>query len=162
MNNHLNDQQLFSLLDNPNAAVETHLAACVPCRDAFNQLRGSLSNFRATATSFAAAQAPARLSTRLLHFQAAPKTRWMNLPPAAWATGLIAAMAIGTASLSILHKAPIAGETISHIQVTPVQKASSSDDALLEDIDRDLSTSVPPSLAPLETTTTGEKTTNSN
>jgi hypothetical protein len=161
MNNHLNDLQLFALLDDPNAAADSHLAACAPCREAFSLLRDSLSNFRATATSFAAAEAPARLSTRLLQFESEPKTRWMQLPRTAWATGLIAAMAIGTASHSLLHKAPGGGGTISHIQTAPVQTAS-SDEALLEDIDRDLSTSVPPSLAPLETTTTGEKTTNSN
>jgi predicted anti-sigma-YlaC factor YlaD len=156
MNNHLNEMQLFALLD-ANDSTHSHLQSCDACRDEFNQLRASLTNFRLTADTYAESYAP----SRLLRFDKQSRTRLFTMPRAAWATGLVAAMALCTATVT-LHKPaahPVAVENAPAAAQTPAP----TDDALLQDIDADLSTSVPPSLAPLETTNSaGEKTTTSN
>jgi len=165
MNSHLTEIEFYDLLDKNESPerndlqTQQHLAGCKPCRAEFDLLRTSLSNFRLTATNLSHVQAPVQLRTRLL--DNAPAARFFTVTRAAWATGLIAAMAVCTASLSVLHKP---SEPVNPaVQISSETAATApevlTDDALLQGIDSDLSTSVPPSLAPLDTNAASEKTT---
>ena len=126
-------------------AVEKHLAACSPCRAELASLSGSLSAFRTAATGASALYTPSQLLRS--HTSIAPSR--FSRPRAAWAAGLVAAAALCTVSISALHKPAAPAASIATEAPTEVSSAQ-SDDALLQSIDQDLSTSVPPSLAPLE------------
>ncbi len=161
MNAHLTESQLFALLGSPGTLSQSassspagsdaaHLANCALCSAEFTVLRDSLSNFRVAATNLSALYTP----TRLLD-PATARPRFFTVPRAAWATGLVAAMALCTASINLLHK-PV-------VHPTPATQAETataleSDDALLEGINSDLSTSVAPSLQPLDVPATTETT----
>ena len=142
---HLNDEQMYALLDDAtNGEARAHLLACADCRNEFSTLQASLTNFRGAATNMAAAQAPALAQRTYTVLPAKP-----SLAPRFWAASLATAALLVAVSVSVFHpgqngSAPMANETA---QVTP---SSVSDDALLDGIQRDLSTSVPPSLEPLQ------------
>jgi anti-sigma factor RsiW len=140
---HLTPEQLYTLLDNPAADNQSHapahLAACPACAEEFDTLRASLTNFRFAATGLAAANTPA------LHVPATPRRTASRsiLWPASFATAAV----LVAASAALVHS--------SHLlpgSAPPAPSAvtsNESDDALLEGIQRDLATSVPPPLAPL-------------
>lgn len=143
--NHLNDEQMYALLDDAtNSEAQTHLLACADCRNEFADLQASLTNFRGAATNMAAAQTPALAQRSFAVRPAKP-----SLAPRFWAASLATAALLIGVSVSVFHTGTsgspiVANETA---QVTP---AAVSDDALLDGIQRDLSTSVPPSLEPLQ------------
>jgi hypothetical protein len=144
---HLSDEQLCCLLEDPTgagASTRLHLGSCMACQSELATLRASLSNFRAAATGYAAVQAP----KQRLVVAVAPKTSWMPRP--VWAASFASAVAVLGVSLSLMHSHPVtqvAGRPVA--AVSPAQPEV-SDEALLDGIQRDLSTSVPPSLEPLE------------
>jgi predicted anti-sigma-YlaC factor YlaD len=154
-NAHLNDPQLYSQLENEagDTAIRGHLLACAACREEVDTLRNSLLNFRTAATNYSLLHAPTRLRMNL-----APERRFFTVTRAAWATGLVAAMALCTASVSLIHKTPAAVQPVVTASAAGTARPADaqSDDALLQDIDSDLSTSVPPSLQPLDVTSASE------
>jgi anti-sigma factor RsiW len=156
-NLHLTESQLYSLLDAPGTlsmGASQHLRACPRCGAEFKTLRDSLDNFRLAATSLSLLHTPSRAG-----LAAVTRRHFFTFARTAWATGLAAAMALGTASLSLLHK-PVAVTPVPTVASSSQQKPpAESDDALLQSVDQDLSTSVPPSLQPLDVTPAGESTT---
>jgi hypothetical protein len=145
---HLNDEQMYSLLDEaPNAEAQAHLLACVACQQEFSSLRGSLGNFRSAATSFAAAEGPSYAPRMNAVRSTAPR-----LAPRIWAGSLATAALLLAVSVSVFHPGTPGPETATNTapQAPQVTVAPVSDEALLDGIQRDLSTSVPPSLEPLE------------
>lgn len=174
MNQHLDPQQFYHLLDpdllyphhldcrNTMRSSELlqstqHLQTCPVCRLQLESVRDSLTNFSIAATRLSLAQAP----TRLLDHSSA-KSRFFTLPRAAWASGLVAAMALGTVSLSMLHQPPATPAPSVQRSAAAPETKTQSDDALLNGIDSDLSTSVPPSLQPLEANPASEETASSS
>jgi len=145
---HLTDAQMFGLLDEPDRADATtrlHLVACPNCQTELRTLRASLTNFRAAATSLASAETPALASTRV----AAPASP-SRFRRQVWATSLaaVAVLAIAAPFVHPVHKTPAIQAAPGNSPVQP-NPAAESDDALLDGIQRDLSTSIPPSLEPL-------------
>ena len=145
MNHHLTTEQLNDLLLSPsiapNTQVDRHLRACSACAEELLSLRASLANFRSAATSFAyhqstlvprtAAPAP---SSRLLSFRA----------PLSWAAAAaIVVAAVLPASMHRLRPKP------SPAPVTVAPHTQQSDEALLEEINQNLSAPVPSAMQPL-------------
>jgi hypothetical protein len=141
--NHLTDEQMFELLDQtPSTTSQSHLRNCADCQTEFSSLHASLVNFRTAATNLAAAETPALAARRI-----APRAQ--SLRPRIWAASLTAATALLAVSIAIIHPTtttPTTNETTAAVQpVAPTE----SDEALLDGIQQDLSTSIPPSLEPL-------------
>ncbi len=161
MKAHLSNEQIFELLDPANCAVETHLDECTACREELETLRGSLAGFRLAARSFAQQNSPAAAPAR----NSVSNTPRRFQQPMVWAAGLVAAAALCATGLSANHK--YQQPTPAQVMVQPTaysQKTAVSDEdaTLLEGIDRDLATSVPPSLQPLDVASAGETTSTSN
>ena len=146
---HLTDEQLYDLLDPtldqaPDADTHLHLLDCAGCRTEFTSLRASLVNFRAAATNVAAATAPTSrpMSSSLRTYSSRPRI---------WAASLAMATMLMAVSVAVIHPGttpPIKNaSTVETPQVVPA--ATESDEALLDGIQRDLSTPIPPSLEPL-------------
>jgi anti-sigma factor RsiW len=158
MTPHLTEAQLHDLLSAKSNAAATpaqlHLADCMQCQDDFASLEQSLANFRVAATNYALLNTPPRPAIgRSAH------RSFFAVRRIVWATGLASVLAVTGVTLSTLHKqAPPSTPPVP----TAAAQQPVSDEALLQDIDSDLSTSVPPSLEPLDTTTTAsEQTTTS-
>ena len=75
------------------------------------------------------------------------------------AAGLVAAMALCVTSLSVVCKPAAPAFPVVAASPIAAHPSAQSDDALLEGIDQDLSTSVPPSLAPLDVTSSSAQST---
>ncbi len=152
MTPHLTESQLHDLLsatsDTAASAAHLHLAACSRCQDDLTNLEQSVANFRLAATNFALLHTPPRPAVGTTIHRS-----FFALPKIIWATGLASILAVTAGSLSVLHKpAVVAPPGTAATAAQPV-----SDEALLQDIDSDLSTSVPPSLQPLDTPTTASE-----
>jgi len=157
LNVHLNTAQLYALLaDEPGRAAQTHLQPhldhCSNCREEFEALRASLTGFRLAATHIALLHHPAlRPTNRPL---ANPmRTRFFPFRPTQWAYGMATAAVVLGVSLAATHRpAPAANPAVIPAAgaASPLKSQAVSDEALLEDVDRDLSNSVPTSLEPLE------------
>ena len=149
MNAHLTNKELLELLDPANKLKTSHLEDCATCRDELEILHTSLAGFRLAATSYAERHAPADVPACPI---STPASRRFQ-QPVAWAAGLVAAVALCTAGVSMASKyhQPTAAVATLQPPAEPQKTAVSDEDAtLLEGIDRDLSTSVPPSLQPLD------------
>ena len=142
---HLTDQQMYDLLEPAtNPATQSHLQSCPKCQAEFATLRESLLNFRTAATNLAAVAAPT-------YPPVASRTIARFFGPKVWAASFATATAALAVSIAMLHPVhntlgTTAASTASAPQAAP---AAESDDALLDGIQRDLSTSIPPSLEPL-------------
>ena len=140
---HLTDQQLYDLLDRiPNAAALPHLQHCTECQTEVANLRESLANFRGAATNLAAIAAPK------LPPVAARSASFFG--PKVWAASFATATAVLALSIAVFH--PVHNNPVSPKGSGDAPQAlvtSESDDALLDGIQQDLSTSIPPSLEPL-------------
>jgi hypothetical protein len=134
--------------------VEDHLRACPLCAAELSSLQSSLTNFRAATTRFAD-QELARLKA------SRPQTQFVSLMPQRkaplarrpflWAC---AAVLLVGATTGIL--VPVAlhhqDRAVTTAAVSPAQEAApapESDQALLEEVDDDLSSSVPSAMQPL-------------
>jgi len=140
---HLSDEQMFGLMsDQPGTVTDPHLSVCVQCQCEFANLRTALADLRIATTNLAAAETPALV---LRHTQSAPQ-RSFRRP--IWAASLATAVALlCTVSVSVVrtrHGAPV-----TPVVVVTDPDQSVSDEALLDGIQTDLSTSIPPSLEPL-------------
>ncbi len=146
---HLTDREFATLLDGGHESrSEEHVARCAACRAEVAALGSSILNFRVAVTGFAAASVPAQPALRPTNV-----TQIWRRPRATGAAGLVAAMALCTVSISVLH------HPARHAAVHPgnaVAVDASTDSRLLEDIDEDVSDSVPPSLQPLDVAQTAE------
>jgi anti-sigma factor RsiW len=158
MTQHLTPAQLHDLLsrtaDAPATTEQLHLADCPECQEDCSNLDRSIANFRLAATSFALLHTPPRpvIGTSV-------RRSFFALPRIVWATGLGSVLALTGATLSTLYRQP--SRVVAPVTAAATQQPV-SDEALLQDIDSDLSASVPPSLQPLDTTpTASEQTTTS-
>ena len=141
---HLTDEQMYDLLEPAaNPAAQPHLQSCPKCRAEFASLRESLLNFRTAATNLAAVAAPT--------YPPVARTMSRLFGPKIWAASFATAAAVLAVSISMLHPVHNALGTSPATTTSAPQaaQATESDDALLDGIQRDLSTSIPPSLEPL-------------
>lgn len=148
MNSHLTEAQLCDLLSTTpeSASADAHLAECSLCANEFSTLRQSLSSFRLAASNYSLLHTPPRpvVGTTV-------QRSFFAVPRLVWAGALAAVLAVTGVTVSNLHKpAAVTPNVTTATTGQPV-----SDEALLQDIDSDLSTSVPPSLQPLDTTSAG-------
>ena len=148
MNPHLTEQQIYDLLssDTCEDSRAEHLATCTLCRDELANLRFSLANFGLAAKNLSHLHTPPRPAIGRMAYRS-----FFALPERIWASGLASILAISTCSaIAALHLHQQAVAKVNAATATTPPPVS--DEALLQDIDRDLSTSVPPSLQPLDTT----------
>ena len=135
---HLTDEQFADLLDRAEPS-NPHLDACAECQSELFALRSSLLSFRTAATNLAAVQTP-----QLVRRQTYTTPRSHFRRPI-WAASLATAAVLLTVSVSVFRPHHVGA-------VTPVaapEVVTVSDEALLDGIQSDLSTSIPPSLEPL-------------
>jgi anti-sigma factor RsiW len=155
---HLTDQQMYELLEPAsNGDAIQHLHSCSICQSELTHLRASLATFRGTATNFAAAAAPMRAPI-------AARVAKKLFGPRAWAASFATATALLAVSISVLHPGHnTAGiNTATTIDAAQAAPPAESDDELLDCIQSDLSTSIPPSLEPLAVPTASSETSTQN
>lgn len=139
--------------------VEDHLRACPLCAAELSSLQASLGNFQAATTSFANQELsllrslyPNRINLRSISSaNSRPAPRLYN-KPFAWAiaAGLVVAASLGTILPHGLHRHPalhVASAVVAAMH--PSAPAPESDQALLEEVDDDLSSNVPSAMEPL-------------
>jgi anti-sigma factor RsiW len=150
MNSHLSSEQLECALHGPpSREVSLHLAACAECAEEVVELREALGNFRV------AAAASAERHYRLAAAPAAPAAR--RLPRVAWAAAM-SALVLSIAAPIALHRRTVTPRVTGNV----AEHSAVSDDALLNDIQNDLSSSVPSPLLPLASTSTNSVAPNLN
>jgi hypothetical protein len=150
MNSHLSSEQLeCALHGSPSREVSLHLAACAQCTEEVDELREALGNFRV------AAMASAERHYRLAATPAAPTAR--RLPRMAWAAAM-SALLLSIAAPIGLHRRTVTARVAADVAERPAV----SDEALLNDIQNDLSSSVPSPLLPLASTSTNSANSNLN
>jgi hypothetical protein len=147
---HLSDEQFYCLLEDSSVATEPtrlHLRSCSACQAELSTMQAAFANLRVAATAYAAAQTPYRAPRAIV---APQKQVWMRRP--LWAASFAGAVAV----LGILLSLTLSRQPAPPVQPPAVAQAAPqvSDEALLEGTQRDLSTSVPPSLEPLEVSAT--------
>jgi hypothetical protein len=143
--------------------VEDHLRACPLCAAELSSLQTSLGNFQAATTSFAnqelsllRALYPNRIPNRrnvqsIASADSRPTARIYH-KPLAWAiaAGLVVATSIGTLVPRGLHHQPALHAASAVVgAIHPSTSAAESDQALLEEVDDDLSSNVPSAMQPL-------------
>lgn len=161
MNPHLTNEQLLELLDPTTKLQASHLENCATCRDEFETLRTSLASFRLAATSYAEHHAPAEVPSYPIYIRKSRRSQ----QPLTWAACLVAAIALCTAGVNVASKVHQPSAAVAQLQpaAEPQKTTVSDEDAtLLEGVDRDLSTSVPPSLQPLDVTSASDTTSTTN
>jgi hypothetical protein len=139
--------------------VEDHLRACPLCAAELSSLQDSLGNFQAATTSFANQELsllrslyPNRINLRSIASANPRPAARLYHKPFAWAiaAGLVVAASIGAVVPHGLHHQPAlhaASAVVSAIH--PSAPAAESDQALLEEVDNDLSSNVPSAMQPL-------------
>ncbi len=155
--NHLTEEQMYDLLDTAaDTTSHHHLLDCAACQSEMTNLRASLDLFRDAATNYSAAKAPSRLPV-------APPMAVRFFSPKIWATSFATATALLAISISFLHPLQNGINTPAVAATPAIETATSvSDDALLDGIQQDLSTSIPPSLEPLAVQTASSETVTQN
>ena len=142
---HLTTEQMHDLLA-PNSAPagDSHLTACPACRSELSTLRHAVATFRAAATGFAVAEAPPLAPRCVIPAQSNVFRRH------AWAASFATAIVLSAVSISLIHPRRQVVVPVGSAFATRNNGGSAeSDAALLDSIQRDLSTSIPPSLEPL-------------
>jgi hypothetical protein len=144
---HLTNEQFVTLLISPGAG-HPHLRSCELCASQLEGLRSSIGDLRDA--SIVAAERHYRAAVRA---QAAP--RRTQRPRLAWAaTAVAAALFLGVPFAAKL-RTPVHPTVAATPVAGPLTNASNlSDDQLLNNVDSDLSASVPSPLLPLESTST--------
>jgi hypothetical protein len=158
---HLTEEQIFTLLDQPGSAdatVRQHLLACAHCTAEVTGLGATLTSFRAAATGLAFAQ-PLRLA-RTAPAQGVRRHAWaasFAMASVALAVTLVHPLRLSrgrdASPIAEMAQPPVLGPALDPARSPapgPAQPVAESDEALLNGIQQDLSTSVPPSLEPLE------------
>lgn len=139
---HLTDEQFGELLERPTRAAETsdadaHLARCEQCREELNSMREAVVLFRDSAAAFAERELGRSQRVRASSF--VPMHRGVSHGLLWAAAGLL--VIAGALPLELQRHArplPQANRTTANAAIT-----SESDEALLEDINREVSASVP-------------------
>jgi anti-sigma factor RsiW len=162
MNAHLTEAQIYDLLDlsspaRPDDAASRHLDTCPRCRAEFDALRDSLSNFRLAATNISLTHVPFRRA--VVETPSSPS--FVNRSRILWASGFATAMLAVAIVIPAVRNVPTTPKSPVVAANTTMLEAE-SDEALLRDIDRDLSTSVPTPLEPLTGTSSSGSTSTSN
>jgi hypothetical protein len=157
---HLTHEQLCDLLladqsegqiEDQSGVVQDHLRACLICSAELKSLRDSLSRFRDASISYASQQS-AQLSTR--RSSIAPPQQYLTQPLYWAAAAAIVVAAIFPLSMNRQRvAAPIAAQTT--FTAAQASHTRESDEALLEDIDQELSADVPSPMEPLADPTAG-------
>ncbi|WP_035348670.1 hypothetical protein [Edaphobacter aggregans] len=164
MTPHLTHEQLSDLiLTQPTAdfheagrldMLRDHLRSCERCSSDLAQLRDSLAAFRSTADGWATSEWSRPRTSQLLLSTPPRAGLWGSLPlPALWAAAATLVVAI-TLPLALHHDSPATPKTPA-ATVTPQPQSSQSDEALLEEIDETLSSSIPSPMQPLDDPTAG-------
>jgi anti-sigma factor RsiW len=142
---HLTDEQMAQLLDHSAGTLtQQHLLTCARCQAEVTELRAALTGFRVAATGLAAAETPA---LRLRPPAAAPAA--LGFRRYAWAASFATVAAMLALSVSLLQPAHSGGKAVPPAVAAVTNAPAVSDEALLDGIQQDLSTSIPPSLEPL-------------
>lgn len=149
---HLTHEQLCDLilacsphpLSSDFAALEEHLRACPDCSEELTRLSRSLTLFRDASASFAK-QEFAAIHARRAHQTVLP-TPHSLVRPLYWATAAVLALAV-LAPLGLRHRSATMPSPVAAI--TTSAHTEESDEALLEEIDQDISASVPSPMRPL-------------
>jgi len=159
MNPHLTESQLYDLLsgDSTATAASHHLASCARCRAEFDSLRDTLSSFRLAATNLSLTHVPFRRAV-----ETPSRPTLLNRSHILWASGLATAAVAVAIVLPTVHPKPTPTQTPTVATDATARLNAESDEALLSDIDRDLSTSVPTPLEPLTGTSSSGSTSTSN
>ena len=172
---HLSHEQLCDLIladvslhpegeswNNPNDlkidsdVIHEHLRACLICSAELRSLRDSLSHFREASVSYARqefAQSYAQRSS------IAPPHSFLSQPLYWAAAAVVFAAALFPLSMHRQHPLPTVARTTAS---TSPRQTTESDEALLADIDQQLSADVPAPMAPLADPTAGATSTTSN
>jgi hypothetical protein len=133
---HLSSEQIECVLaGSPDDSLQEHLSQCVSCHEEIEQMRAVFGSLRDTMTVTAQSQ----------RRSAAPRER-KSAPRLAWAAALavlVVGLMIPLSPLAHLRR----GETPAARPTPPAETLS--DEALLNGIQKDLSTSVPEPLEPL-------------
>jgi hypothetical protein len=169
MSQHLTHDQLCDLLIAEPAPglqesgrldmLREHVRECELCSSELASLSNSLDDFRSTTTAWAA-HAWTHQTSGASAVRSTPRVRVLTLP-ALWTAA--AAMAVAVAITLSTHQnkpAPATTHTTAANSAQPAVAATqtptiASDEALLEDIDATLSSSVPSPMQPLDDPTAG-------
>ena len=169
MTPHLNHEQLCDLLlaSGHQEAHESgrlellrhHLRECNACAAELASLRESLTAFRSTATAWSAREwTRAEAGTRS---QRLAPARPRTLMPAALWTAATALVVAATLSLALHRTTPATPKApVATIQTTT--PTSQSDEALLEEVNETLSSSIPSPMQPLDDPTAGRQNQSNN
>jgi hypothetical protein len=139
--------------------VEDHLRSCPLCAAELSSLQVSLSNFQAATTSFANQELsllrslyPNRINIQSIASANSRPTARIYHKPLAWAiaAGLVVATSIGTlVPHGLRHQPALHAASAVVAAIHPITPAAESDQALLEEVDDDLSSNVPSAMQPL-------------
>jgi hypothetical protein len=158
---HLTDDQFAALLASPggspggnDAAAEAHLVSCELCTAELDGMRESLSFFRDASVACANTVYADQVEGKPREWVVAAR-RPQLLHPAFWAAA--AAMLLTAVLLPLqLHRQAAAVPFASNATAQGATSTRESDEALLEDVNRDLSASVPAPMQTLADPTGGE------
>jgi uncharacterized membrane protein YjjB (DUF3815 family) len=149
--------------------VENHLRACPLCAAELSSLRTSLGNFQAATTSFANQELsllrslyPNRINIRSIAAANSRPAARIYHKPLAWAiaAGLVVATSIGTLiPHGLRHQPALHAASAVVAAIHPSTPSSESDQALLEEVDNDLSSNVPSAMQALSDPTSSAATT---
>lgn len=172
--NHLNEEQITDLLiaspqelstDAGLTAVQTHAAECPECAAEVARLRDSLAFFREASAAFADQK-----MDRIPAWRPPVQRAVSHYHPAFWAAAAAAVVLVAFAPLQTAYRhahpdqIQVAADSGKTSSATEIQTASTaqpvspseaaagaqSDEALLDDVNRQLSASLPASLEPLD------------
>lgn len=157
---HLTTEQLGEILDGSRdgvssatlAAERAHLESCEICRSEFDSLREALALFRESTAAFSSQQFTAPTRERVSTSRMLSRSGSSFPHSLAWAAaGLLAAAASLPLGFHLLQqqRRPAVAAAISKVPATAGRSKGESDAALLDDINRELSASVPDSMQAL-------------
>jgi hypothetical protein len=148
---HLTNEQFVTLLVSPGAG-HPHLRSCELCASQLEGLRSSIGDLRSA--SVAAAERHYRLAV----LAQAARRRTHRRPRLAWAFTAVAALLVIAIPFAAKLRTPVRQPVAATPAAAPAANASNlsnlSDDQILNNVDSDLSASVPSPLLPLESTST--------
>jgi hypothetical protein len=143
---HLTAEQLDSQLSTrsigSSKSEEDHLLECDLCAEELSGLRNSISLFRQASSSYANQQlrtlAPIKLPERRLNFSV--------FEPSTWAAAALLLAALLPLQTLHRHASPVVASAPSMAAALDATPTQSKDEALLEDVDRDMAAPVPASM----------------
>lgn len=164
---HLTHEQLCDLVlaDSQLAPSQAeHLRSCSICAAEYASLQQSLSSFRSATVSWADHTSASRVWSSTTHLLALTPSvpssalRRLVARPLLWASA--AALVLATAIPFALHRhpAPSTARTTPNVQQHAPQVDHIGDEALLEEVDQTLSSSIPAPMQPLADPTAGSST----